>query len=540
MASPAVKPAVVPAALSEHAIADVCVVGGGLSGLSTALMCAKAGLSVVLLESRAVGAGMSGRSSGAAPAWDPHGFATIQGRHGRGVSRSVARARGAGLDWVTKTVRKEKINCGFKEVPAYLLGGNVDKELEACREVGLDGSTSHEAPAGNSAGAAKGLKLNRLPGGAAELDPVRFARGLAEALERHGGRIYEGTRVKSGPFTISGKVVTLAANSVDGPIVRASKGVVLATHSPINRSLAVHSRQSPWRTYNITFELPKGASGVPDALLYSLDGHHARVVDSGAGRRLLLVGGGDSDHVVGQMRERYGNKPPFDTLEAWARTTFPSAGRVVQRWSSVVFRPADIMGLFGVNPLDVGSPKTRLITGTSGDAVVGAAMGAMAVAGDILGEAPEWARVFEPSRLSSLGNLGSLGDLGTEVGLNVRGYARVLTPTCWRDVVGLVAPGSAERAIKPGDGQVVQEGLRKVALYRDEQGTLHRHSALCPHQHVLVQWNPVDKTFDCPGHGSVFDPCGRCVSGPSSRDLEDLGWRREDEGRGEGGGNLVK
>lgn len=52
-----------------------------------------------------------------------------------------------------------------------------------------------------------------------------------------------------------------------------------------------------------------------------------------------------------------------------------------------------------------------------------------------------------------------------------------------------------------------------MALYRDPQGTLHRRSALCPHMHVLVEWNPLEKTFDCPAHGSVFDCFGRCVSG---------------------------
>ncbi|KAI8476280.1 MAG: hypothetical protein J3K34DRAFT_512062 [Monoraphidium minutum] len=521
-------------ALAEDTSADVCVVGGGLSGLTTALICAKAGLSVVLLESRAVGAGMSGRSSGAAAAWDPALLSRVEARHGAAAARAVVAARCEALRWVGGAVKEESITCDYSEVPALLMGDGADaeKELAACLSAGLP---QPAAGAGAAGGALPphGARLRPVGGAAARLDPVRYAQGLAAALERHGGRIFEGTRVKSGPFTISGKAVTLATNSTDGPSVRAARGI-----------------------------LPPGGGGVPDALLYTPGGRHARVVP-GAGGPLLLVGGGDSDHVVGQMRERYADKDPYAALEAWARTAFPAAGRAAQRWSSVSAlvscAPGHTLGLYGVNPLDVGSPKTRLITGNGGDSVVGAALGGLAVAGDILGAPLRWAPVFEPSRLRSLANLGSLSDLATEIGLNVRGYARILMPTCWRDVQGLVAPGSVERAVAPGDGQVVQEGLRKVALYRDDAGTLHRRSALCPHMHVLVQWNPlaIAATFNRlyplrkpyrnpffnphrPGHGSVFDACGRCVSGPSSRDLEDLGWRRETEGRGEGGGSLVK
>ncbi|GBF96757.1 oxidoreductase [Raphidocelis subcapitata] len=528
--------------LREHARCDVAVVGGGLSGLTTALMCAKAGMSVILLESRAVGAGMSGRGSGAAPEWPAGagGYARIESRHGFGACRQVARSRSNAFDWVEGTVLEERIDCGFGPAPGAALappgaagaagaagarggraggagGAALAAELDACRRAGL--GTSGSAAAGGAA----------LPGRAAVLDPVLYAQGLARALERHGGKIYEGTRVKSGPFTISGKVATLASNSTDGPTVRAARGIVLATNSPINRSLAVHSRQSPWRTYSMAFELPEGAPDPPAPLLFGLDGRHARAVAAGAGRRLLLVGGGEGDHVVGQMRERYEAHNPYAALEAWARAVFPAAGRAVLRWSAVTFRPADLLGLYGTNPLDAGTPKTRIITGHGGDTVIGAAVAGLAVSGAIAGAEPEWAGAYHPGRLAGLlGSVGGLSDLATEIGLNVRGYARVLTPTCWRDVVGLVAPGRVERQLAPGDGAVVQEGLRKVAL------------ALCPHMHVLVQFNPLEKTFDCPGHGSVFDCAGRCVNGPSSRDLEDLGWRREAEGRGEGGGSLVK
>ena len=315
--------------LTEDAAADVCVVGAGLTGLCVALEAARAGLSVIVLEARAVGAGMSGRCDGTLSEWDAGsgGFARVEARHGAAAAAAAARARRDAFDWVARIVEEERIiDCAFERAePATLLsgggggeGGNaaaaLAQEIDACARSGLAGH--HAAPAPAAAAAATrvaGREAAPLPGRAAQLDPVRLAQGLAAALERRGGRIFEGTRAKaswfcaralclwlpalagpcprtlaclpgclrrssvlsvaqrskrrqhhtrskqqqqqSGPFTIAGRVVTLATNSTDGPVVRCARGgIVLATRSPANRSLALHSRQAPWRTYSAAFE----------------------------------------------------------------------------------------------------------------------------------------------------------------------------------------------------------------------------------------------------------------------------------------------
>jgi Rieske Fe-S protein len=83
---------------------------------------------------------------------------------------------------------------------------------------------------------------------------------------------------------------------------------------------------------------------------------------------------------------------------------------------------------------------------------------------------------------------------------------------------------SDPEAVRVGEGAVVQVGSRKVAVYRDEAGKLHAMSPVCRHMKCIVDWNPAEKTWDCPCHGSRYDALGHVINGPAKKDLnrEDL------------------
>ena len=74
-------------------------------------------------------------------------------------------------------------------------------------------------------------------------------------------------------------------------------------------------------------------------------------------------------------------------------------------------------------------------------------------------------------------------------------------------------------AIAAGTGAVLRRGLGRIAVYRDPAGALHTLSAVCPHLGCVVGWNPAEKTWDCPCHGSRFGAKGRVLNGPANTDL---------------------
>ncbi|HWM86528.1 MAG TPA: FAD-dependent oxidoreductase, partial [Kofleriaceae bacterium] len=275
--------------------------------------------------------------------------------------------------------------------------------------------------------------------------------------------------------------------------------LVVATNSPVHGVLAIHGKQAAYRSYVIAAEVPAGA--IPHALYWdTLDPYHyVRVARADRSETEWLIVGGE-DHRTGQEND---GEVRFARLVEWTRERFPMAGEVAMRWSGQVMEPAD--GLAFIGPSPGLHPNVYLATGDSGNGLTHGALAGVLLGDLILGRENPWARLYDPSRVS----MRALGELARE-GLNVAAqYADWL------------APGDASDPDKlaPGSGAVMRRGLRKIAVYRDPDGVLHRRSATCPHLGGVVAWNAVEGTWDCPCHGSRFDPLGRVLSGPARRDL---------------------
>lgn len=198
-------------------------------------------------------------------------------------------------------------------------------------------------------------------------------------------------------------------------------------------------------------------------------------------------------------------------------------GDVVYRWSGQVYEPADALGLYGLdplNPINLRSEgvKRYIATGDSGQGMTGSAIAAMVITDQILGKNNIWSDVYSPNRV--LPTLKSVEGLASEAAVTTRAYAEAVALRNLTDLKGMVSPASAEADVLPGTGAVLQEGLKKVAVFKDEDGTVHRFSAICNHLGCLVEYNPNDHAFDCPCHGSQFDSRGRCTQGPANADQE--------------------
>ena len=268
--------------------------------------------------------------------------------------------------------------------------------------------------------------------------------------------------------------------------------------------VAIHTKQAPYRTYVIGARVPRGS--VPTMLLWDTPDpyHYIRLQavggdtdtsDAGDAYDVLIVGG--EDHKTGQA-EDFAER--FLHLEEWTRERFPMVESVEFRWSGQVMEPVDGLAFIGRNPLD--SDNVYIATGDSGNGMTHGTIAGMLITDLILGRSNEWETLYQPSRISL-----RAGVEFAKENLNVAAqYADLLTGS---DVesVGDIAPGA---------GAVLRRGLSKVAAYRDEQGALHECSAICPHLGCVVAWNDAEKSWDCPCHGSRFDPVdGHVINGPA-------------------------
>lgn len=469
---------------------DICVIGAGIAGLSVALALVRDGLDVLVLDQGPIGGGQTARTSAhLASALDDY-FHVLERRFGRRGARLCYESHAAAIDTIEDNVKTYGIDCDFRRVDAYLFAGEeshremLEKELAAAKRVGLLVDEVARAPLPNDTGPC--LRFENQ----AEFHPLKYLRGIAEAVVAGGGRIHTGVHVTD---VRSGAPVEITLAS--GRKLRAS-AVVDATQMAITSRFNMPLREAAYRTYIVALEVPPGY--VPHGLYWdTLDPYHyVRVSEDFSGREILIVGG--EDHRVGQGDPEI----HIPRLESWARAQFPDAGRTVATWSGQVQEPSDGMAYIGRLP---GHPNVYVVTGDSGNGLTHGTVAGLLLPALIQNRRHPWRSIYAPNRT----RLRGLTSLAKEALQTNAPYAD------WMRGGDVESPDD----IRPGHGATIRRGLHVIAAYKDEYGQCHLMNARCPHLNAVVRWNEVEKTWDCPAHGSRFDCMGRVLNGPAPVDL---------------------
>lgn len=481
--------------LEEDLQADVCVVGGGISGMTTAYLLAREGRSVIVLDDGPLGSGETGRTTAhLSNAFDDRYYEAerLFGEHG---SRLIAESHTAAIDKIEEIVRDEQIDCDFERVDGYLFvppdcsKDILEREIAAARRAGLhDVEWVNRAPI-NDFDTGRCLRFPRQ----AQFDPLKYLEGLARGTQQRRGRIYSRTHVdeiKNGKpacvTTSNGRMVTAAA-------------VVVATNAAINDTIILSTRESKYRSYVIGAYVPRGS--VTKALFWdTLDPYHYVRIQSG--RRdndddILIVGGEDApvgEHDDGDER--------FAELWRWTRKRFPMIGRIEFCWSGHIVEPTDTVAFIGFMP---GEENVFVVTGDSGQGMTHGTIAGLLLTDLIHGRKNRWTDLYNPSRLASVFTT----DFLTE---NLKVTAHYTDWLTGGEV-------SSTEEIELDEGYIVRRGLTKIAAYRDDRGVIHERQAICTHLGCVVAWNSTEQSWDCPCHGSRFDKMGHVINGPANSDL---------------------
>ena len=478
-------------ALDASLTCDVAVVGAGMAGLSAAYEARLAGQEVIVLDRGPIAGGMSARTTAhLASACDDFYHEYIRMR-GEDEARVLHQSQQAAIERIGAIQTAERIPCNFTRLDGYLFLGEGDdadllaQEREACARIGFPGVewAGKDAPA-----FLQGRPALRFPY-QARFHPMKYLLGLADALTRRGVRIYAHTPVTSVADEGEGVLVETAS----GHAVRA-RAAIVATNSPINDLIVIHTKQAPYRTYVIAARCP--ADAVVDALYWdTLDPYHyVRLQEASDGGDPWAIIGGE-DHKTGEAGDF---DERFARLEHWARAMIPELGPVDHRWSGQVMEPADAAPFVGRNP---GDRNIYVVTGDSGQGMTTGAMAGMLLRDLVLGRESPWEQAYRPARAS----LRAAGEYMAENAVMARNMTEYLTP----------GESGGLEGVAPGEGAVVRVGGQKVAAYRDPGGELHAFSAACTHAGCIVHWNALELCWDCPCHGSQFGVDGEPLNGPA-------------------------
>lgn len=481
--------------LNENLYTDVCIVGAGISGLTCAYTLLQQGKSVVILDQN-LGENSQTMRTTAHLSWalDDRYF-DIEKLFGEEGSALAAESHSKAINFIEEIVLKEKIDCHFERVNGYLFAVDqeevktLDKEFTAITKIGKEIHKLDQVPFNSASKAMPCLQFPKQ----AQFHIGKYMQGLLEAVVRLGGRVYDQTHVNQ----IEENAVVIV--KTDSGCAVEAHSVIVATCTPINDRVYIHTKQSAYRTYVIAASVPKGS--IPKGLYWdTLDPYHYIRLEVDLNHpdlEWLIIGG--EDHKTGQdadIEERYQN------LEKWAHVYFPKVENFTYHWSGQVYEPIDSLAFIGRNP---GNKNIYIVTGDSGNGMTHGTIAGLLLPDLILGAKNPWESLYDPSRKT----IAAVSEF-MEENLNVlMQYKDWLTPGDVQTITNL----------EVDEGVILRRGLKKIAVFKDKEGKLFFNSAFCPHLGGCVRWNSGEKSWDCPCHGSRFDAKGKVIVGPAVSDL---------------------
>ena len=468
---------------SDERAFDVLVLGGGITGLTTALLLKRRGARVAVVEAGRVGAGVSGNNTAKVTALQSTMLTSISGTRGSDVADEYAVRSLAAVELVAELAAAEGIECDLQRREALTVAvrdselSDVEQEYEAARRAGLpvDMTASVDLPY-PVAGA---VRLRDQ----IEFHPVKYVSGLAAAVDGDGCRVFEDTRAMSVSEGSPMRVETTRG-------MLTGDRVVVATHYPVWDRGVYFARMEASRSYcvaaRVRGEPARGMSITTGAETWSY---------RSAGDLMIVLGKSHPAGARGVDGSRYA------AVEEHLRKHW-DVEQVTHRWSAQDPTPYDHTPMIGTY-----LPRNSRMYVASGYSKWGLSGGTMAAA--ILSEqltGGPGTDAFSPHRVSLRG-LPELARLNAKVGVDL--------------VADRLMPGQISSAadLAPGSAGVVRTGTERTGVYRDPDGGLHAVSMRCTHLGCLVRFNAAETSWDCPCHGSRFDVDGEVLEGPAVRPL---------------------
>ena len=486
--------------LSSDITVDTCVIGAGISGLTTAYFLAKQGQKVAVLEDGNISSGETGRTTGYLTWVIDDGIKEIIDYFGVDGAKLHVDSHRAAVDMIERIVREEHINCEFKRVPSYWISrkpketqiGEPDRairqEHKAMHEVGMTEATIVDKPPY----AVDDGKCIKIPN-QGQFHSVAYCYGLAQSIIDNKSEVFTSSKVVDYKGGKEPWAKTEKGHKVN------CKSLVMATNAPLQK-LTTIAKLEPYRTYIVGGEVPKGKYEwcifQDDSMTKGKPYNYGRFTSLNSTHDLLLVGG--QDHLVGfntDFEERY------SALEKWTKERYPDI-KFTYRWSGQVQEPSDMIAYIGRDP---GTENVYIITGDSGLGLTHGTLGGNLVSDLILDIPNPWTDLYDPKRVQLKAAPEMLKHL-TEVNSKLVDYFK------GGDVESI-------QEIPNGEGAIIWKGIKYYAVYKDENGKAHACSAVCPHMKGRVRWNSSEKSWDCPLHGSRFDRFGKTICGPAKSNL---------------------
>jgi len=477
---------------------DVLVIGAGVTGISAAYLLKKAGLTVALIERERVASIDTGHTTAHLTYVTDVELQELARNFSNDHAQAVWDAGAAAIDEIERIVREEAIDCEFTRVPAYLHlceGDFSQKEVSSLRnesnlavKFGFDAAYLESAPYFN-------LPSVRFAD-QAKFHPRKYLRSLVAKLPGNGSHVFE----KSAAVEFDDKTHRAKVNRSWINFDR----VVMATNNPlvglasVTSATLLQTKLSLYTSYAIGARTP--SKTVPEGLFWDTREPYDYLRVDRHGHFDYIVYGGE-DHKTGQKRK---TQQEYAQLLARLKKTIPEA-RVDHRWSGQVISTPDGLPYIGEN-----AERQFIATGFCGNGITFGTVAAMMARDWATGSKNPWAKLFAVDRKKLKGAAWN--------------YLRENKDYPYYMIKDRLAGPEADSVteLKRGEGMIIGSRGKKRAVFRDQNGKIHKVSPVCTHLGCLVRWNRAESTWDCPCHGSRFKPTGEVIAGPAEEGLASI------------------
>lgn len=476
---------------------EVAIIGGGITGITTAQLLKKKGIKTAVIESRKIGQGTTGQSTGNLYAPTEYDFSKLFSKYSFSQVQQVILSRLQAMETIRKNIEQFSIDCDFHLRPMYYFNAYNDKNLQHekrhAHELGLQTtSLPKDFPLYFEDG--YGIENQ------AQFNPLIYTQRLAHEIFDADCEIFEDTCVKE-----IEKDDEFYYLKTDMTRIKA-KYVVHATHTPKGLLVPYHTALAPYREYGIAVTLKNDL--YPEGIFWAYYGEEKfslRSYKNDSGSFLICIG---SMHKVGQAKD---NRENIQNLIEFVNRHFEVAS-VDYIWGGQNYKAADMLPYIGRKSEDSGE---FIATGFSTDGLVYGTLAAQIISDAIAQIENPYAELYKAHRSQPLKAAKNV----VKENLNVLGKL----------VGDFFKNGEPQEVedLKPNEGKLIQTEEGKFAVSRDEKGIIKVLSPICPHMGCTVHWNYAEKSWDCPCHGSRFDTHGKIIEGPSFKNLKQIKRRND-------------
>lgn len=502
--------------LNGYGEAEICIIGGGLTGLTCGYYLSKLGKKVIILEKDKIMNHTSGNTT--AKITSQHGlfYDYLIKSQGKELAKQYLEANEEAIKNIHEIIEEENIDCDFEWQDSYVFTqdeSEVDKiiaELDAVESLGLDAEfvENIDIPIKEKIKGEKpdffinededNIKISRKVLGAikfknqAQFNPCKYGLALADIINKNGGIIYENSKVIDLEIEDDNYYVI-----TEGGNIKAKK-VIIASHYPIiNYPGFYFLKMYQETTYLMAFEVKEDLF---DGMYINTKEPTISFRTAKCGdKRLLIVGG--SNHKTGAKIDL---AKSYKRLEDVAKQIYPSAKKEFY-WNTEDTVSLDKIPYIG--EFSKMMPDVYVATGYKKWGMTSSNIAANIIVDKIIGKENPYEYVFKSTRLKPIKNYKELGNMVKEVGFSLIINNIIKSPGLLKDV-------------KQGEGKIVEIEGTKVGVYRDKEGKVYAIKPNCSHLGCELSWNNLEKTWDCPCHGSRFTFEGKSIYEPSIKDLD--------------------